>query len=340
MENGKQARWRPLAAAIFHFLFSVFCFLSVFIGVHLWFPFSEPAQEMKEEVVANLAAGRVTIFVAKDGILVATQGNPIEPGTRMPVVVPLSSRRVAVLLGAVEWVFPALNKPAFSLARELPGALAKIAGPKRLEAEQEGDIEHLGASLLEPLRVAAGSLHNQIEFPEDEPVVQMLIIGYVENYGAEVWELKYRIRQDFLRENYWRTRVLRPSYTQLYPPEKGQPRTLVDSRYPPEDTEAGLPGLWQQGDSRLERIKLMSVPAAKAAERLAKGESHKAELEGATEWFRTALNAVVPQTTPLGLLVIREQRGFEWVVAPPERPETAAVEQKPREPGAPTLRKP
>jgi hypothetical protein len=339
MENRKWARMREPPVPLFHFLFSIFSLSSVLICVHLWFPPCVSAQEAKEEVVANLAAGRVTIFVAKEGILVATQGNAIEPGARMPVVVPLSSRRVAVLLGAVEWLFPALNKPPLRIASELPAALAQIAGPKRLESEHVDDVEQLGTALLEPLRTAAGSLHSKIDFPEDEPVVQMLIIGYAEEYGPEVWELKYRLRQDILRGDYWRTRVLRPSFDQIYPPEKGQPRTLVESRYPPEDTEPGLPALVQQDDPRLGRIRLSSQQVAKAAERLMKGESHKAELDGATEWFRSALNAAIPETTPLGLLVIREQRGFDWVVAPPERPETAA-EQKPREPGAPTLRKP
>jgi hypothetical protein len=330
--------WRRIPS--FAFRVSIFLLLSAFICAHPWLPSTLRAQDAKEEVVANLAAGRVTIFVAKDGILVATQGNEIERGARMPVVVPLSSRRVAILMGAVEWAYPSLGKPTLRLARELPGLLGQIAGPKRIEQEQIDDIEKLGMALLEPLRPAAAALRSKIDIGEDEPVVQMLIVGYAEEYGAEVWQLNYRLRQELLRGEYWRTRVLNPSYEQLYPPEKGQPRKLIDSRYPPEDVETGVAGLFEASDPRLARVAQISPQAAKAEERLRKGESNKAELAGATDFFRAALNAVVPEKTPLGLLVIREARGFDWVIAPPERPELAAEPAKPREPGAPTLRKP
>ena len=299
------------------------------------------AQDAKEEVVANLAAGRVTVLVAKGGILVATQGKTVEPGSRMPVVLELSRRRVVILMGAVEWAFPSLNRPTIRLSREVPALLGQIAGPKRMEAEQSSDIEQLGMALLEPLRPAAAALRSKIEFSEDEPVVEMLIIGYAEDYGAEVWQLKYRLRQDLVRGDYWRTRILNPSYEQLYPPEKGQPRTIVESRYPADDEEPGLPQVFHSNDPRLDRARQSSTQSAKAAQFIARGESHKADLDGATEFFRAALNAVVPESVPLGLLIIREQRGVDWVIAPPERPEVVAeAPAKPREPGAPTLRKP
>ena len=59
-----------------------------------------PDQESAEEIVANLCAGRVVIGVAKDGIVVATAENPIEPETRPPMIVPLSDERVAILFRA------------------------------------------------------------------------------------------------------------------------------------------------------------------------------------------------------------------------------------------------
>jgi hypothetical protein len=294
--------------------------------------------EAKEEVVANLAAGRVTIFVARDAILFAIASTTAEAASRPPLVVPLSGRRIAVLFGAVEWVQPATGRPPLRLDRELPRLLGEVAGPKRLEAEHTGDIESLGTAMLEPLRAAAAMLHGKIEFPEEELLLQMLIVGYAADYGPEVWLLKYRMRQDFLRDDYWRTRVLRPIYEQLYPPEKGQPRTLIEARYPPEDTEPGLPELLAQNDPRLARVRSATPLTAKAAERLAKGESHKTETEAAMEFFRAALNATIPAETELAIGIIRERQGLEWVIAPRERPETAEV-TKPREPGAPTLQR-
>lgn len=297
------------------------------------------AQESKEEVVANLAAGRVTVLVAKDAILFSTQGNAMEAAARPPVVVQLSERRVAVLLGAYEWTQPLTRRAPVRLDRELPKLMGQVSGPRRLDAEHTSDIESLGVALLDPLRNAAGWLHEKLELGEEEPVVELLLIGYVEEYGPEVWLLKYRIAQDILRTDFWRTRVLRPSYEQLYPPEKGQPRTIVEARYPAEDTAPGLLELFNQNDPRLARIRSGGPLAAKAAERLAKGESHKTELDAATEFFRAALVATVPQEVPLTLGVIRQMRGLEWVLAPAELPEPLE-ESKPRPAGAPTLKRP
>ena len=63
--------------------------------------------ESTEEVVANLAAGRVLVAVTKDGIVIATLENKVEPDTRPPLIVPLGSRRAAVLMGAFNWLAPA-----------------------------------------------------------------------------------------------------------------------------------------------------------------------------------------------------------------------------------------
>ncbi len=60
----------------------------------------------------------------------------------------------------------------------------------------------------------------------------MLLADYVENYGPEIWSLKYRIQQDNLGNDYWETHILRPAYYQLYPPEKGSARTFMEAQYP------------------------------------------------------------------------------------------------------------
>src|ERR1700689_2255083 len=59
-----------------------------------------------DEIVANLAAGRVIIAVVKDAILTATIENPVEPQTRIPTPVELGTKGLGIFLGAVEWTAP------------------------------------------------------------------------------------------------------------------------------------------------------------------------------------------------------------------------------------------
>ena len=309
-----------------------FAFLSILLL--LTFPATASAQE--EEVVANLAAGRVVVYVAKDGIVVATLEERIEAGARAPVIFPLSGRRVAILMGAVEWVTPGTAGKPVRMAEELRRVSGQVAGPQRLQDEHATDIEGIGIGLLEPLRAAAGRLHHKIELGAEEPLLELVLVGYAPDYGPEVWSLKYRIAQEPLRGDYWRTRVLRPSYTQLYPPEKGQPRRLVEMRYPPsERTEA----LIRLDDPRVARLRNSDASLARAAESLQRGESNKAKLDDATLFLRTALAAVTSPETAQAVAVIAELRGFEWVLAPADAADERAAEEKPREPGAPTLRK-
>src|SRR3989304_4802712 len=116
--------------------------------------------------------------------------------------------------------------------RQLVRLMGEIAGPKRLDAEHAGDIEVLGLAMLEALRPMTSRLHNKIDLGEDEALLELVLVGYVTDYGPEVWSVRYHIVQEPVRGDYWRTRVLRPRYTQLYPPEKGQPRTLMEVRNP------------------------------------------------------------------------------------------------------------
>src|SRR5271156_147963 len=94
-------------------------------------PRSLQAQEIaappSEEIVANLAAGRVIVAVVKDAIIVATVENPIEPQTHPPIPVQLNSRRVGVLLGAVDWFSPSSEVQLARLDQELPNLRAQIA---------------------------------------------------------------------------------------------------------------------------------------------------------------------------------------------------------------------
>jgi hypothetical protein len=317
-----------------------FVVLFAFFCVCLWlFPELGFAQEGEQEIVANLAAGRVVICVAHDAIILSAIEQKTEPGSHPPLMIPLSERRIAILLGATEWVAPASAQPPVRLDRELPRLLAQVALPRQQTREfQASDIETIGVVFLERLRAVASQLHHKIDLGAEEPLVALVLVDYLQDYGPEVWELRYRVAQEALRGNFWRTRVLRPSYTQLYPPEKGKPRTLMEVRYPPDEKTPALLDLLKQDDPRLARIRSGDPKMARVADQLIQGESPKAQGADAAALLRAALGAVVEPDAQLVLAVLYEEQGFQWVLAPPELPEKAE-DEKPREPGAPTLRK-
>jgi hypothetical protein len=316
----------------------------VFICAHLWLLLPTAAQApivapvVGDEVVANLAAGRVVIYVAKDAIVIGLYEKRVEPETLPPTVVPLSGRRVGILLGATEWMLADSRTALLRLEQELPRIAGQATAGPRLRQEQDADLEAIGMALLEPLRTAVERLHHGVELGADEPLVELLLVGFAEGYGPEVWSLRYRIVQEPWRTDFWRTRILRPQYTQLYPPEKGEPRGLIEFRYPADDSAPALAELLG-GDARLAALRSGNAPAARAAELAMKGESNKAAAEDAIVFVQAALNAVIAKDTALGIGVIRERTGFEWLLAPPRRVQRAE-DEKPREPGAPTLRKP
>ncbi len=298
------------------------------------------AQEYEQEVVANLAAGRVVLYVARDAIVIGAVERRVEADSRPPLVLPIDERRVAVLLGAAEWVTPGSGRPPVRLDRELPRLATEAARPTRKpDPDQASDIESIGVALLERIREIAAQLHHKVDLRPDEPLLEVLLIDFLDNYGAEAWLLKYRLIQQNMRGDYWQTRVPRPSYTQLYPPEKGQPRTLVEMRYPPEDSGPTLLELVNQNDPRLASLRAAQVEVARAAEHLTKGDSQKAAPEDAATFMQATLNAVAPPEMRIVLGVLNQRQGFHWILPPPEPPLKAEEGGKPREPGAPTLLK-
>src|SRR6266699_1714964 len=299
--------------------------LSVFICVHLWFlPFVTRAQdEGAQEVAVNLAEGRVVVCVAKDGIIVATADAHSEPGSHPPVVVTLSALRAGVLLGAVEWIQPQSSDKPVRLDSELPriAAAALNTSGRPNYSNAATDIESIGVALLERVREVAGQLHHKINIGEDEPLIRLVLVDYVPDYGPEAWTIDYHIRQDALASEYWRTRVLRPSYNQLYPPEKGQPHTLVEVRYPPANRATAAPellDLLRQNDPRLAQIRTANEVLAKSVAFVVGGESQKSLAASDTEFLRAALPAVTPPETKLTMGLIDFDRGFKWLIEPPE----------------------
>jgi hypothetical protein len=289
--------------------------LPVFLA---FFPPPAQAQDRGDEVVANLAVGHVLICVTRDGILVATLGTDGEPGSRPPTIIPMASSRIGVLLGTTEWVYPGASNRTVRLDAELPVAAANALRPPSAQPPQPGpgaspgtgpgtsvgttlgaqqaadsgigEIESIGIALLELLRAQLAQFHHKLDLAPNEPILQLLLTNYVEGYGPEAWLLQYRVRQQVVNSDYWHTSPLRPSYTQLYPPEKDQPRTFIDVVYPPATkSAAGLRDLLSGNDAQLAAMKNASPEITEAVNYVVKGESNKARSAEMTNFLRAAL---------------------------------------------------
>jgi hypothetical protein len=332
--------------------FPFFRVLSVLICVHLWFqsPSAFAQESQDQEVAVNLAEGRVVICTAKDGMIVAAMDAAGEAGSRPPGIAVLSSERAGVMLGAVEWVQPDSKDKPVRLDNEFPHLVAaalNTGGRPGNYSSGASDIESIGVAVLERVRELAETLHHKINLKEDEPLVRVVLAGYVRDYGPEVWSLDYRIRQDALGNDLWRTRVLRPSYNQLYPPEKGQPKTLIEVRYPPENRATDAPellDLLQRNDPRLEKIRSATATVAKSVEFVAGGQSQKSDAASDTDFLKAALPAVIPPNTKLVMALVDFDRGFQWILEPPKTHEPAPAPEEsrdknktPEEPERPSL---
>lgn len=291
-----------------------------------------------EEVVANLAEGRVIFCVAKDGMVVASVEGSGEKGSRPPSIVPIGAGRIGVLLGATEWVTDGKTL-------RLDGELATIAAnavPKGdipgAEADQPSAIEDIGIAVLETLRPQVTQIHRKLDLGPDEPLVELLLADYVANYGPEVWSLQYRIRQEALGNDYWETRPLRPAYNQLYPPEKGQPRTFMEARYPAGSTQPTLISRLQAHDPDLDSLTHASPEMTAAMTEIMNGDSRKALLDPVSDFLRGALPVLAGNNNArISLAKLDPEHGFQWILAPAEPPPTP-TQTKPQEPGRPTLR--
>jgi hypothetical protein len=327
----------------------VVLFLSVFIFVYPWF-LSPPAcaqEASDQEVAVNLAEGRVVICAAKDGIILAALDVHGETGSQAPSIAILSAERMGVMLGAVEWVQPDSKDKPVRLDNEFRGIVAAAlnTGGQKDSGFRASDIESIGIAVLERIRVLAGLLHHKINLGEDEPLIRIVLAGYVRDYGPEAWTIDYHIRQDALGNDIWRTRVLRPSYNQLYPPEKGQPKTFMEVRYPPENRAAGEPellDLLHQNDSRLAKIRAANEVEAKSVTLAVEGQSQKSDAVSLVNFLKAALPAVAVPETKLIMAKVDYDGGFQWILQPPKAPapppSETPTDKTPQEPERPTLR--
>ncbi len=326
----------------------LFLILSVFICVHPWLQVpSVHAQEVSDqEVVVNLAEGRIVICAAKDGIILAAMDAHGEADSRAPNIEMLSSLRMGVMLGAVEWVRPDSTQAPIRLDNEFRGLVAAAVGnsgrPK--DADAANDIETLGIAVLERVRQVAALLHHKVNLGADEPLIRIILSGYVRDYGPEVWTIDYHIQQDDLGSGVWRTRVLRPTYNQLYPPEKGKPKTFMELRYPPENRASGEPellDLLQQNDSRLGKMRAANEIQAKSVAFAVEGQSQKSDAASLVNFMKAALPATTSPETKLTMGMVDYDGGFKWVIQPPKAPAPPPGEkpkdQTPEEPEKPTL---
>ena len=221
MFNGFQTRanhWAALSRRVFRGL----CLLSFLLAMANLVR----AQNREDEIVANLAGGRVIVHVARDIIIFAAINHSVEPDSIPPRVMGLDSTHVGVLLGASEWRMPADPKP-IRMDRNLQRVGTRDPRYARDPGEAESDLETIGTAFLEKLRPLVAQLHHKLDFPPDEPIFQLVIIGYAPGeYGPEVWVVEYHMEQEMIatRGEYWQTRLMRPRFTQLYPPEKHAPR--------------------------------------------------------------------------------------------------------------------
>jgi hypothetical protein len=305
-------------------------------------PASAQQQQPNRDLVANFAAGRVEICVAKETMLIATADIPVEPGSEPPLIFGLGTGRLGILLGAASWIEPGTGRAPDQFAQDLIsiGHDTPAADTIAPAGNEAGDIEMLGIALLERIRAQAEAIHHKINLSADEPLVELIIADYIPGYGFEAWLVSYKITQESIGNDFWETRVTRPDYTQLYPPEKGQPRTLVEVRYPPA-LEPTLLDRLERNDPDIDSIRSASPQLNQATSQILAGQSPKSIPADDADFLRAAMPVITRANAKLSLVEITDDRDIVWVVgesarfaAPPPAPG-----EKPAEPDAPSLYK-
>jgi hypothetical protein len=307
------------------------------------FAFAGRALAQGDEIVANLAGGRVIIHVANDAIIFGAIDQPLEAKSVPPRVAEIDLTHIGIFFGASEWQVPAAPKP-IRLDRDVPRVYAANPHSYRPPGAGETDLEQIGVGYLEKLRPLVGQLHNKIDLQPDEPLLQIVVIGYgPNNYGPEAWLLEYRVEQQQVgaAANYLQTHVLRPRFTQIYPPEKHEAHTIVEVRFPNNLQVVPLLGLIQQNDPRIAKLRGSDPRFAKVLETIERGQANKANPVDSADFMRALLPLLAGKAAFIeGTL--GETVGFRWVVPPEEPIERAKQEpgkDTDRPPDAPTLRR-
>jgi len=302
---------------------------------------SATAQDKDDEIVATLTGGRVIVHATRESVSFIAIDEPIEAGSPPPRVMSLDSRHVAVLLGSSEWRIPADPTPI-----RLDKDYKRVGGidPRyqgTYNGEAEPDLETMGVSFLEKLSPLAARLHHKLDFPPDQPLFELVMIGFgPQDYGPEVWTVEFRMTQTIVasRGEYWQTRVLRPRFTQIYPPEKKAPRKLVETCYPGECKGPTLQQLLEGNEPTLEKLARSDPKFFKAVDLISKGQAQKALAPHTAAFLRAAVPLLYTgKRFVMG--TFEEEHGFDWVVPPDEPVEKAKKDEKDRPPEAPSLRR-
>jgi hypothetical protein len=310
-------------------------------------PTAAQSQQREDEIVANLAGGRVIVQVAKDDVIIfAAIDQPVEANSVPPRLLQLDAGHVGILLGATEWQIPADPKPV-RLDRDfqsIPGTANQHYQDYPDEAAR--DLETIGIAFLEKLRPLVSQLHHKLDVRPDDPLFEVIVLGFAPHYGPEAWQLEYRIEQEQVatRGEYWQTRIQRPRFTQLYPPAGGKhgAHTLVETRYPVElagknqNNEPPLLALIQGGDPAISKLRSSDPKFGKVFDAIDHGQAQKASPIDSADFLRAAL-PLINGGNKFFLGTMEEQRGFDWIV-PPDEP-VEKTDDKTRPPGAPSLRR-
>jgi hypothetical protein len=301
-------------------------------------PASVSTRAQEDEIVANLAGGRAIVHVANDAILFAAIDHPLESKSVPPRVAAIDNRHIGIFFGASEWQVTSQPKP-IRLDRDIPhfGAVDKRFTPA---GGAEQDLEQIGVAFLEKLRPLVSQLHHQIELKPGEPLVQIVLLGYApRDYGPEIWLIEYQVEQSSAaaRGDYWQTHLLRPRFTQLYPPEKHQPKTIIEVRVPSDLQDIPLLGLIQQNAPAIARLRSSDPHVSKVIDLIQKGEAQKADPVAAGDFLRAAIPILVGDAH-FFLGSMTENGRFDWIVPPDEpREKVKTTEDKNHPPDAPTL---
>jgi hypothetical protein len=297
-----------------------------------------PALAQEDEIVANLAGGRVIIHVAADGIIFGAIDHPLEAKSVPPRVATIGSTHVGIFFGASEWQVPAQPMP-IRLDRNVADLRSTVNTKQTYRPEGAGDpdLELIGVGFLEKLRPLASQLHHKYDLKPDEPLLEIVLIGYgPSDYGPEAWVIDYGAEQQSVSADFWQTHLLRPRFTQIYPPGKHEAKTIVETRFPPDLQAVPLTGLLQQNDPRIAQVRA-DKRMDKVAEFIERGQANKVSMQDAADFLRATLPFLAGSAHFIeGQL--GENGGFDWIV-PPEEPREKAKREENRPPDAPTLYK-
>src|SRR5277367_5005431 len=121
-----------------------------------------PAQDTREnEVVANLAGGRVIAHVSQEMISFAVIDHPVEKNSAPPRVMSLDGTHVGILFGAGEWQVSAEPKPV-RLDHNFERVSKLDPRYQSYPDDTAPDLESVGIGFLERLRPLVGQLHTKL----------------------------------------------------------------------------------------------------------------------------------------------------------------------------------